>query len=340
MEINLFTAVLTAVITAPISGFVARLYAISDWEGKNNRLSEKNKILNSDVSSKNEKIRDQSRKIEQLSEYKGKYEEIIRKIKSTSVSESYFLPVLITGSQFVGKSSLVEQWNVPWNHSDNLPSTARMKTAFVPVSYFTSQDLKPHPLDPDFKSEVKINLILKVHDFPGELRQQENIAIQAEKDTEILRKTTGKNLGIVLICMLNSEEVNSGLKQETLNYFNGKFFQNLMDLQVTKKVNIDRLILVFNKKDLLKEGNPGVNDQELLRKCMDTFRPAIHRFSNICADVDVYPVFTVLSREDMLYNNQGALIVKGAASQKFVEVMAGKKESEALGVPDASIEWD
>jgi GTPase SAR1 family protein len=337
MEVNLITIGITALVTGTISGFVGRMFANYDKDEKNSKLTEQKKSLESDLSYSKQSIKSNENKIKELSQYKEKYMSLVEKIKASSVSESYYLPVFITGPRSVGKSSLVEQWNAPWNHSE-LPATREQKTAIVPISYFYGNTKKPHFLDSSIKTQVKMHLILKVHDFPGEISQQDNIIEEAKKDTDNLQETTGKNLGIVLICMLNSNEVIIGLQQDTINYFNGKFFQNLRDLQINKQVNIDKLILVFNKYDLLKEKYSNEEDKDLMRRCMDTFEPAIKDFRHICSNVDVYPVFTILSRENMLYKNQGASIVKGAASRRFVEVMAGSEAANKLVVPDVSAE--
>jgi GTPase SAR1 family protein len=337
MEVNPITAGITAFVTGVISGFVVRMFTTYDKDEKITKLSKQKESLESDILCSKKSIKNNENKIRELSQYKEKYMSLVGKIKASSVSESYYLPVFITGPRSVGKSSLVEQWNAPWNHSE-LPSTRKQKTAIVPINYFYGNVKKPHFLDSSIETQVKMHLILKVHDFPGEISQQDSIIEEAKKDTDNLQKTSGKNLGIVLICMLNSSEVHIGLQQDTINYFNGKFFQNLMDLQITKEVNIDKLILVFNKYDLLKEKYPNEEDKDLMRRCMDTFEPAIKDFRNICSKVDVYPVFTILSRENMLYKNQGASIVKGAASKRFVEVMAGSEAASKLIIPDVTAE--
>jgi GTPase SAR1 family protein len=342
MEINPITAGITAFVTGTVSGFVARIYSTNDVKQENSKLSDRNKVLESDLSSNKKEIGKKDREIKELLEYKTKYDILRKNIKSSpAVSESYYLPVFITGPRSVGKSSLVEQWNAPWNHSE-IPATVDQRTAIVPISYFHSNNLKPHFLDPSIDAKIKMHLILKVHDFPGELSIQERIIDQAKKDTLKLQETTGKNLGIVLVCMLDSLEVKMGLQRDTESYFNGKFFQQLNVMQRTSTINVDRLILVFNKYDLLKEQYPNKGYEELMTDCMRTFEPAIKGFRDICDSKNVYPVFTILSRENMLNNNQGALIVKGAASQRFVEVMAGQEAAQTIVAPHTTAEhfWD
>lgn len=99
----------------------------------------------------------------------------------------------------------------------------------VPIYDFKLEKTEPHFADPEILTNVHVHLKLKVHDFPGELSQQKHIVEQTKQETLSLRQSTGKNLGIVLICMFDAEEAARGLSDDTYAYYNGELFSNLRE---------------------------------------------------------------------------------------------------------------
>jgi hypothetical protein len=327
--------IISAIINAVIGWF---LNIRSDVGRKNKTLERQlrnQENLNSELTSELNSLREQ---VERLAPFEEKYEQVKSKLqKSQGVVKEYSQPVILVGLRAVGKSSLLAQWHAPWDYS-RLASTARYKTSTVPIYDFKQTNTEPHFADPDIKTDVHIHLKLKVHDFPGEPGAQESVVEQAIQETRNLRKSTGKaDLGVVLICIFNAEEAATSLSESTKVYYNGELFAKLRGLVAYNEVRLEKLVLVFNKYDLLKQNYPDQDDKFLLYKCLEAFKPVILPLRGICNPERVCEVFTSLSQDkDTPYHNKGASIVLGQAAIKFVEVMAGMEAvKEVIREPEA-----
>jgi GTPase SAR1 family protein len=269
-------------------------------------------------------------KINELEKVAKKYEDARSELKSAGVVRIYEQPVILVGPRLVGKTSLVMQWHAPWIYS-RLDRTQRHKESKVPVFDFPLENRVSHFAMPDLYVECETHLVLRVHDFPGEPDEQVLIRNTVIKETERLQAETKKNLGVILICMFDAEEAKTGISKETRQYYSGDLFRELRLLVAHENVKIDRLVLVFNKYDQLKRHFPNTeDDQELLRFCTNKFEEVFGLLYEICSANKVCEVFTVLSREEMLFKNRGATIVKGEAARRFVKVIAGEKAEREI----------
>jgi hypothetical protein len=210
-----------------------------------------------------------------------------------------------------------------------LSSTSTHKVSTVPIHDFIQKDTEPHFADPDILADVHVHLKLRVHDFPGELGSQENVVRQTINETLDLRRATGKKLGIVLICIFDAEETIHGLSSATIEYYNGDLFAKLPSKVSVKEVRIERLVLVFNKYDLLRKKFPNENDDELRKKCIQKHEKIISNLRGICNSEKVCEVFTILSIEDK-DNAQGSTVVLGEAARNFVETMVGNQVAQEI----------
>lgn len=258
----------------------------------------------------------------QLNHTATRYEHVKRNLQASAVVKVYHQPVLLVGPRAVGKTSLLSQWHAPWDHS-RLNPTMTHSTSTVPIYDFKLSNTEPHFADSDILTDVHIHLKLKIHDFPGEVGAQEKVVATATQETKSLRESTGASLGIVLICMFNAEEAATQLSQSTIDYYNGELFSRLRSLVAFKDVRIERLLLVFNKRDLLERALGITDDVELLNRCLDVHKPLISLLHGACNHERVCEVFTVLSRENLVSDNRGAPIVMGEAARAFVTTLAG-----------------
>src|SRR5947209_3297508 len=60
------------------------------------------------------------------------YERIRKHLARSYVIRNYFQPVLVVGPRFVGKTSLIKQWQVPWDHSP-VAGTMTHRVCEVPI---------------------------------------------------------------------------------------------------------------------------------------------------------------------------------------------------------------
>jgi GTPase SAR1 family protein len=328
-EIILATVAAAGSVVGAILGAI--LTSLALWLYTRTDIGQKNFILERLLNNHKEKIDELTskmtlfqREVKRLGSFETKYNLVKSRLKASSVVRDYYQPVILVGPKFVGKSSLLAQWHTPWNHS-RLKATQTHNISTVPIYDFRQSKVEPHFADSEILTDVHIHLKLNVHDFPGELAAQKSIVKQAVDETSNLRQKTNKPLGVVLICILNAEEAaNTTLSQKTIDYYNGDLFSNLRTLVSHNQVGIERLILVFNKYDLLKEKYPNNDDKFLLNKCLEFFETVISPLRGTCNPEKVCEVFTVLSRgEDVIPNSRGASIVMGEAARNFVNSMAG-----------------
>lgn len=251
------------------------------------------------------------------------YHQAREALKTSRLVKTYCQPVLLLGPRAVGKSSLLAQWHAPWDHSD-LSATQTISVSHVPIYDFASPQAESHFAMPDLKVVADIHLKLKVIDFPGEPTAQQSALAIAKEEAFNLIRNTDKNLGIVLICLLDAEEAVLGIRPETRKYYNGDMFRQLRSLVSHAQINVDRIVLVFNKYDLLRtRSGPNVSDEMLQKSCVDKLSEVYGLLAGVCAPGKVCEVFSILSRENIVQRNQGAPIILGEASRAFVAAFAG-----------------
>lgn len=323
---EIIVPIVSAVATAIVTWFLTR-------QSLQNDLWQKNQLL-AQFSELEAEVDKDANEIKLLVAFKDKYQSVRNNLESSSVVKHYLQPVILLGPRAVGKTSLLMQWHAPWEHG-RLNPTQSHKITTVPVYDFEMPDREPHFADPEITTTVEAHLKLRVHDFPGELGAQQSVTREAIADTEEVRSQTGKSLGVVLICMFDASEAVRGVQSSTISYYNGDLFANLRNLVSHRNVDIQRLVLVFNKYDLLRGGYPGETDRDLLNRCNNTFEQVLSLLHGICNPEKVCEVTTILDRDDMITNNRGAPIVLGEAARGLIEVMAGPSAAREL-LPDGA----
>lgn len=333
------SAAVTCIITMLCTWWIAKGSQSTEIQLLTSQLSQANKetknsqdetkrqavVLNEEKNALTVKLAAAEKEKADLKAKAQKLESIRKELRKGTLVRTYRQPVILVGPRFVGKTSLLMQWHAPWNTS-RLDRTHTHYTSDVPVYDFTrKEDRTPHYADPDITVPFHTHLILKVHDFPGETEAQKSVCQMIVHETHNLHRESGKNLGLVLVCMFDAEEAATGISQDTKKYYNGELFRELRSLVAHNQVEIERLILVFNKYDQLKALQPGLDDRELLRLCVNKFDPTYDLLHNIVNPEKVCEVFTVLSREEMHLKNRGAPIVLGEAARSFVRAFAGRE---------------
>lgn len=314
--------IIAAIIGAVISGVITWFLTRSAVGQTNSLLETQLRTANKENKELGSKLNEVQRQAAELDLYRQKYQNVKNRLQASSVVREYVQPVILVGPRSVGKTSLLAQWHAPWDHS-RLSPTQTHSTSVVPIYDFMRENVEQHFADPDIWTAVHVHLKLKVHDFPGELGSQRSIIEQGVQETLRLRQTTQKSLGLVLICMFDASETANGLSQSTISYYNGELFSNLRNLVAHNQIGIERLVLVFNKLDLLRQARPQQSELALLKSCLSAHEEIIRLLRGICNPERVCEVLTILDRTNMAINNKGAPIVLGEASRRFVEVMAG-----------------
>jgi hypothetical protein len=271
---------------------------------------------------------DEKTKLEnEINFLRSKHTKVLESLKNSSVIEIFHQPVLLVGPKGVGKSSLMTQWHAPWNHS-LLAQTAAHYFRIVPAFDFPSEkNERPHFACADITSKINVQLKLKVNDFPGEILAQKKIINEAKSQTIEFRSQTGnRNLGIVLVCMFDASEII--ISEKTQEYYNGELFIGLRSLVADESIFISRLILVFNKFDLLKLGS-NCSEKKLMHECINAHKQLISLLRRTCDASRVCEVFSVLDREKLM-NSTGASYILGEAARDAVTTLGGEGQASGL----------
>lgn len=330
--------IIAALLGAGLSGFLTWIFTRSQLGQQNGILEAQIRDSNDRLKKREQELKVAQEKVSHLVPFEEKYLKVKSNLQRSAVVKEYIQPVLLVGPRGVGKTSLLMQWHAPWDRSPLVPSST-FNTSTVPIYDYKLDNTEPHFADPDILSDIHVHLKLQVHDFPGELKNQRNIIEQAKEKTRELRKKTNKSLGVVLICMFDASESVRGLSSSTNEYYNGELFLHLRQLVMHSDINVERLILVFNKYDKLIDQTPCRDDKELMIMCLKAHDSVLSLLRATCNSERICEVFTILNREDIASNNRGAPVVLGESAKRFVEAMAGHEAAKTVVVSGATTHY-
>jgi hypothetical protein len=246
------------------------------------------------------------------------------RIAKSGMIRSLYQPVLLVGPTAVGKTSLLSHWRAPWQGVAPVAATSHHRQADVPVCDHQSVFEEAHFADDDMKVKAVTRMMLRVHDFPGEISAQKIVMRVLQEESKNLRQHSRREMGVVIVCMFDAGEVERGITEETRRYYNQELFRDLGRFVRGNTATIERLILVFNKADRLRESRRGaIPDEDLLGECEAVFLNAFPGFSDLCHPGRIIPVLTMLDRENNRIHSRGAPLVLGEAARALVESVMG-----------------
>lgn len=318
--------VLGAVLVAVLTLFITRGSARSALGQRNTLLQKQVDDLQAKYDEATGRLGALGTESARLRTLAQKYQDVRQKLAESRVVRYYEQPVLLLGPRNVGKTSLLMQWHAPWD-ARRLASTTGHKQSLVPIYDVVTPDAVPHFADSSILTELHAHLRLRVHDFPGEPSMQSKVIEVAREETQRLLAETRKNLGVVLICMFNAAEAAVGIDDQSRDYYNAELFGQLHSLVSRQAVRIERLVVVFNKFDLLRAKLPDESAEVLLARCVMAYEELARPFRMICNTERICETVTVLDR-DNLTMSQGATIVLGEAARGLVEAVAGASEAD------------
>ncbi len=270
---------------------------------------------------------------------RGSIEDFRRKLQEMPVVDTYRQPVLLMGPSSVGKTSLIRQLEARWKPrrarvSPSPTAAPSLKPVSVPVGDCYRSKACQHPLDEQMYADLQTHLVLDFFDFPGEPKGRTAILQSVCERTTDIYQSTG--LGVVLICMFNADEA---ARREPLDvsksYYDDDTVLKLRDFVVLSKARIERLILVFNKVDLLRDKRPRFNDSDLRELCREFFLTHFRDLENLSryraddaaensAREPLACIITMLNQEAPDSRIQGASEVLGAASSSLLRRFGGE----------------
>ncbi len=248
-----------------------------------------------------------------------RYDALKAAVTAEGVVETCRQPVLLVGPRGVGKSSLLAQWRAPWAVAEPSP-TFRHAQADVPVCDLRDVATRAHPADPELVTPVHAHLVLRVHDVAGEVQAQRLVEKLVTDETQRLRESARRELGVVVVCMFDAAEAARGLTMETRAYYNGELFARLRNLVFVSKARIERLILVFNKVDRMREAcGPAYSDAQLLDHCLRFFLASFPELGAICNRERIRGALAMLDSTRGPDAVRGASAVLGEAARALVD---------------------
>ncbi len=254
----------------------------------------------------------------------------------------FYQPVLLVGPIASGKTSLLWQWQAPWEPAPK-ESTINVKQANVTL-YSRDDWMKgPHAYDDSVAISYEAHLMLRVFDFPGELTKQAQVAATLAEQTKELKayaervtkeenRARIKKLGIVVICMLDCGALTqywaNGDREALeahISYYNAALFKELKRKIAEQSVDIDHVVLVFNKFDLVRQFLPDKSDHDRLLACRSGFDKAgVTEFLTGTVHRSRMPhVPSVLNPTDLTAQIQGATTIRKFAGKSIVEAILG-----------------
>ncbi len=329
---------LTTTIGCIITALTTYFFTHKDAKERDRReiLSLQNHLTNanSELNTAKETVKKQAStipvlesKITNLEKISAKYNEVRKKLSDSYVVRTYELPVILLGPREVGKTSLMYQLHTPWTEEIPEPSV-KHKYCVIPIYDHTLDYTEPHFADTSINAKVKAHLNLKIHDFPGENENQEYIKRLVIEETQNLRAAANRNIGVVLVLMFDAQEVLTDIKVTTNKYYNGELFKSLRGLVQQGQIDIDRIIIVFNKYDKLKAAMPHISDNELLQQCVRKYSFVFSGLTNVCNPEKVCEIATIFDMENIHINNKGASVVKGEMARAFVAAFIGRAKAQ------------
>ncbi|MDU0291999.1 hypothetical protein [Saccharothrix longispora] len=321
-------ATIGALLAAALTFVITRRATSNAVTQDNVLLSARLKEVEAELGLRDTELTEANTRITELAAVQDHYGHVRELLGKSIVVQEFEQPVLLLGPRFVGKSSLLAQWHAPWDRGP-LAATRSHRRASVPVYDFRRPDAVPHFADPDVRTAVDVHLKLRVHDFPGELSAQASAIETARAETAELREKTGRNLGVVLVCMFDAAEAGTELREETVRYYNGDLFASIRTLVSHRDVDIQRLVIVFNKFDVLLAKRPGEPVEALLELCVESFSKTLQPLYGACNPERVCETVTVLDRDNLL-RSQGATVVFGEVARGIVDAMSGSGAADRL----------
>lgn len=261
------------------------------------RIAEQDKEYRSllEAAHHNESVLDlQTEQLARLEAVETKYNRLKGRLREAGVTETYVQPVLLVGPTGVGKTSLLTSWQMPWSTAKR---SASLKHTFaeVPICLKENHGSRQHFADPDITTPTHVQLMLRVHDFPGELRAQELIQQIVQRETEEVQHSTGNRSGIVLVCMFDATEASGAISARTREYYNGELFQRLRSLTFRGDAKLSRLVMVFNKVDLAhKQAKEPLTDDQLRTRCFRNFLTTFPELGAVCHQERICGVLAML----------------------------------------------
>lgn len=313
---------IVAAVGAAVGGLITRQRQTALYEERLTSVAARIRELD-------EELKSATCEIDRLLDIESSYNYAKDALQGSSLVRHYYSPVALVGPKSVGKTSLLLAMRSPASRMLTEPTFEVRAPSDVPVHDCELSD-EAHFAMPDLRVRTKGHLYLRIHDFPGELSYQKKTQEVIRSEVNELRKSRANSSGVVLICMFDASEAHDGIKSETDRYYNGELFASLKHFVSEDVVPLQRLVLVFNKFDLLRNKRPKESSSSLVKLCVDAFNEVCRPLHRSISPEKVCEIPTILDREDITHNNMGASLVLGECSRGLIAEVAGELEAHRI----------
>ncbi|MCW1967118.1 MAG: GTPase domain-containing protein [Anaerolineae bacterium] len=262
--------------------------------------------------------------------YFSLFQRIKNRAQGRAISKARYVDMVVLGPRFSGKTALTLRWSTPWEQIQDLAPGALWRTSDFTIHEFERPDPQPDPL-----LGIKIKEIEaikgRIYDYPGEVDQLKEAVNHLNK----LQKNTKNGDATCLLLLFGIGCVKgSGIAKfeydevvaSNNRYYSDQFLEAFKQLDFG---HINRIFIVFNKKDLLDK--TWSDDKIALERLKAANRTALERIErSVIRDV---PCFLVSAN-----TNEGIVNLLGQ-----VGVLAAKNHSEREDIEnrfDRVREWE
>jgi hypothetical protein len=232
------------------------------------------------------------------------HESLLQRLRKHAARVPMLLPryvnVIVLGPRNSGKSSIVKLWAKPGVNIKKYDITTSW-TVYEKEHRRFAPENRPDKLVGTERKVIPV-LRLRIHDYPGEDTYRE-VAI---KD---LAKLAGK---VVILCVMRIEFEQEEVlhTEENADYFSRTFNKMVLKHVTDLKAKVAKVIVVFNKVDLL----PGTwGDAEALRQLKKANMDALNQINRVFRDLISYEMVSA-------WTNKGIVTLEGSVGEVGVDL--------------------
>jgi GTPase SAR1 family protein len=187
--------------------------------------------------------------------------------------EYRYVDAVVLGPRASGKTSIIELWTSPWTQIGQLKATSEWRAYERDIHEFEEDRREVRELQ--VQQVFRPTLRLRVHDYPGE----DSYRLEAIRRL----KEAGKQAVVVLVMRVEYVASHIECMRENAVYYNRQFAEMLMTQLKSVNSTVARVVVVFNKCDLLPA---DWTEEKALDELQKANKDALFQIQTVFGEVD------------------------------------------------------